>query len=66
MSNILVAYASKHGATAEMVDAVADQLRTDPTGRDRGCSRESLLGTTDRVPEQWPMPGVDRPPSFTR
>jgi flavodoxin len=33
MSNVLVAYGSKHGATAEIAEAVADELRKRTHGR---------------------------------
>ena len=45
MSRILVAYASKHGATAEIAEAVADELRQ--AGHDVDCLSADQVDTLD-------------------
>ena len=42
MSNVLVAYASKHGATAEIATVIATELRR--VGHTVSCSRAEEVG----------------------
>ena len=45
MSNVLVAYASKHGATEEIAEAIADQLRRD--GHQADCIAAGEAGSLE-------------------
>ena len=57
MSHVLVAYARKHGATAEIAEAVAEELRRG--GHEVDCvlaDQVSGLNSYDAAPSEAPFP----------